>query len=195
MKAALITMVSAFALAGCGAPDAANNSAMMDNAADPLATDMTMDNAMMDNGMANDMAAAAPMTAQEFANTAAASDAYEIASSKLASDKAQAAELKSFAQQMVKDHTASTAKLKSAAGSITPDATMNAEQRANIDALEAASGAAFDTAYRTQQLAAHQKALAALQGYAASGDNAALKSFASETAPVVQGHLTMLQGI
>lgn len=195
MKAALITMVSAFALAGCGAPDAANNSAMTDNAADPLATDMAMDNAMMDDGMANDMAAAAPMTAQEFANTAAASDAYEIASSKLASDKAQAAELKSFAQQMVKDHTASTAKLKSAAGSITPDATMNAEQRANIDALEAASGAAFDTAYRTQQLAAHQKALAALQGYAASGDNAALKSFASETAPVVQGHLTMLQGM
>lgn len=190
MKAALITMVSAFALAGCGAPDTANNSAMMDNAADPMATGMAMD-----NGMANDAMMAAPMTAQQFANTAAASDAYEIASSKLASDKAQAAELKSFAQQMVKDHTASTAKLKSAAGSMTPDATMNPEQQANIQALEAASGAAFDTAYHTQQLAAHQKALAAMQGYAASGDNDALKAFASETAPVIQGHLTMLQGM
>jgi putative membrane protein len=195
MKAALITMVSALALVGCGAPNQTNNSAMMDNAADPLATDMAMDNGVMDNAVANDATTAAPMTAQQFANTAAASDAYEIASSKLATEKAQAAELKSFAQQMVKDHTASTAKLKSAAGSIKPDPTMNPEQQANIDALEAASGAAFDTAYRTQQLAAHQKALTALQGYAAAGDNEALKTFASETAPIVQGHLTMLQGM
>lgn len=195
MKAALITMVSALALVGCGAPNQTNNSAMMDNAADPLATDMAMDNGVMDNAVANDAMTAAPMTAQQFANTAAASDAYEIASSKLATEKAQAAELKSFAQQMAKDHTASTAKLKSAAGSIKPDPTMNPEQQANIDALEAASGAAFDTAYRTQQLAAHQKALTALQGYAASGDNEALKTFASETAPIVQGHLTMLQGM
>lgn len=195
MKAALITMVSALALVGCGAPNQTNNSAMMDNAADPLATDMAMDNGVMDNAVANDAMTVAPMTAQQFANTAAASDAYEIASSKLATEKAQAAELKSFAQQMVKDHTASTAKLKSAAGSIKPDPTMNPEQQANIDALEAASGAAFDTAYRTQQLAAHQKALTALQGYAASGDNEALKTFASETAPIVQGHLTMLQGM
>lgn len=195
MKAALFTMVSALALVGCGAPNATNNSAMMDNAADPLATDMAMDNGVIENAVANEAMTAAPMTAQQFANTAAASDAYEIASSKLATEKAQAAELKSFAQQMVKDHTASTAKLKSAAGSIKPDPTMNPEQQANIDALETASGAAFDTAYRTQQLAAHQKALTALQGYAASGDNEALKTFASETAPIVQGHLTMLQGM
>ncbi|RHW19187.1 DUF4142 domain-containing protein [Sphingomonas gilva] len=192
MKSALITLASAFALASCGAPDTANDGAMMNNdaMADPMAGDM----GMTDNAMAND-AMAMPMTAQAFADTAAASDAYEIASSKLAVDKAQSAELKSFAEQMVKDHTASTAKLKSAAGSITPDPTMNAEQQANIDALEAASGAAFDTAYHTQQLAAHQKALAAMQGYATSGDDEALKTFASETAPVIQGHLTMLEGM
>jgi putative membrane protein len=205
MKAQFLIVASALALAACGGNgDSATGNIVT---TDPtiggtndtmLSNDMTAEdaNAMADNGMVvNDTAATAPMTAQAFANTAAASDAYEIASSKLAGAKATDAGVKKFAAQMIKDHTASTAKLKAAAGTIKPDPTLNAEQKANIAALEAASGADFDSTYKTQQLAAHGKTLVALKGYEASGDDAALKTFASSTAPVVQGHLTMLQGM
>ena len=78
---------------------------------------------------------------------------------------------------------------------ITPDPAMTPEQQGNLDALRAASGEAFDTAYKTQQVAAHEKALSALQGYAASGDMPEIKSWASTTAPIVQGHLEMIRGM
>ncbi len=41
----------------------------------------------------------------------------------------------------------------------------------------------------------HKKAPAALKGYASAGEEGSLKAFAGETAPVVQHHLTMLQGM
>ena len=67
------------------------------------------------NGMAmgNDTAAK-PAISQEqaFVNSAAASDAFELATSKLALDASQSAPVKAFANQMIKAHTASTAKLK-----------------------------------------------------------------------------------
>ena len=191
MKPQFLALASAFALTACGGGGTVDNSSttVVTDANDAMANDGTANDAMM----ANDTAAAAPMAAQDFANTAAASDAFEIASAKLAETKAGEAGLKSFAKQMIKDHGESTAKLKVAAGAMTPDKTMNAEQKANMTALQSASGAEFDTVYKAQQLDAHQKALSAMQGYAASGDNAALKAFAAKTAPVVQGHLGMLQ--
>ena len=68
---------------------------------------------------------------------------------------------------MIKDHTASTDKLKKAAGQanppLTPSATMNAEQTANLEALRTASGTGFDALYKEQQTAAHRQALTALQ--------------------------------
>jgi putative membrane protein len=146
---------------------------------------------------ANDMnaTAAAPMTAQTFADAASASDAYEIEASKLAETKAKDAAVKSFAADMVKDHTKSTADLKAAAakadGKPTPAGTMTADQQANMTKLQGLSGADFDKEYVTQQVDAHQKALDALKGYAAGGDSAPLKDFASKTATVVEHHLDM----
>ena len=182
------------ALAACGSKnDTANETNMSDNMTTANES-ATMDNSAMP---ANDMnaTAAAPMTAQAFADTASASDAYEIAASKLAETKAASADVKSFAADMVKDHTKSTADLKAAAakadGKPKPSGTMTAEQQANLTKLQGLSGDAFDKEYATQQVDAHQKALAALQGYAAGGDSAPLKEFASKTATVVEHHLDM----
>src|SRR4051794_38281494 len=54
-------------------------------------------------------------TAQEFADTAAKSDAFEIASAKLALTNGDSAQVKAFAKQMIAAHTDSTAKIKKAA--------------------------------------------------------------------------------
>jgi putative membrane protein len=173
-------------------------------------TDTTVtDNSMMtstDNVMPADESAAnnatmsdATVTGQQFANAAASTDAYEIAAAKLAKEKATTQPLKDFAAMMIKDHTDSTAKLKAAAAKadpkITPDATLTDEQKANLETLRDAKGADFDAAYKSQQIAAHQKALGAMQGYASTGDVSTLKDFATSTSTVVQAHLDKIQSL
>lgn len=161
-------------------------------------TAMTSDTATIVNDMGTN-AAAPMMTGQEFANAAASSDAYEVAAGNLAKGKATSAALKDFGAMMVTAHTESTAKLKAAAAratpALTPDPTLTAEQQTNLDTLESLTGAAFDSAYKSQQVDAHQKALMAIQSYAAGGDVAALREWASATAPVVQTHLDKIRGI
>lgn len=156
-------------------------------------------NIAMDNGMANQATAPAPLTAQGFANAAAASDRFEIESSRLAAASAQSAAVKSFADQMIAAHTASTAKLKATAGAlspaITPDDTLSPDQQSLLDSLKALKGADFDSAYSAAQVNAHQAALDALNGYAASGDNPKLKELASGMVPTVTAHLNMAKGL
>ncbi|MFL6729749.1 MAG: DUF4142 domain-containing protein [Sphingomicrobium sp.] len=148
---------------------------------------------------ANDAQPAAPTTAQGFANAAAASDRFEIESSKLAASAGTSAAVKSFAAKMVAAHTASTAKLKSTTAglspAITPDDTLAPDQQAKLDSLKALHGADFDAAYAAAQVEAHQKALDALNGYAASGDTPALKELASGMVPTVTAHLNMAKGL
>jgi putative membrane protein len=206
MKKLLLTaaMVPALmGLAACGDRSATDNTntVVADDGMgnDTMLTDETMtgNEAVANDATANEVGSAANLTAQSFANTMAASDMFEIESAKVAQDKATAPELKKFAAQMIKDHTASTAKLKTAAASanVTPAPALTGEQTANLAALRAASGTEFDTLYKQQQAAAHQQALANLQGYASNGDAPALKTFASNTAKVVEMHLKEVQGM
>ena len=195
MKSRLLILVSGSVLAvtACAKHDEATTNT----------TDM---NVAMDNGMTADMnsgmngaEAAAPMTAQGFANAAAASDKFEIDSSKLAASQASSAAVKSFADKMISAHTTSTAKLKSTAAAMnpamTPDDTLNAEQQSTLDSLKGKKGADFDSAYAAAQVDGHQKTLDALKAYAASGDNATLKSFAEGMVPTVTAHLNMAKGL
>lgn len=131
--------------------------------------------------------AAAPA---EFVNAAAASDMFEIESGRLAQEKASSQAVKDFGAMLVREHTQSTADLKAAAGEAnTPVAPkMTAKQQADLSALRAANDD-FDGLYKTQQIAAHQQALALLQAQANAGAAGPLKAFAAKTAPVVEKHL------
>lgn len=135
-----------------------------------------------------------PRDLTTFANAAAASDAFEIASSELALQKGESAEIRQFAQMMIDGHRASTDKLKSTLagmdGGPAPDPTLTAEQQQTMEQLRSASGAAFDRAYATAQVDGHQKALALLQTQAAAEGNP-LAAFAREMVPVVSEHLEM----
>ena len=155
----------------------------------------------MVTGLNNDAAAVSPAASggQLFANAAAASDAFEIATSNLALTASSSTAIKKFAQKMIEAHTDSTAKLKTASSAatpaITPDPTLTAEQQAKLDALKATSGKAFDQAYIAAQAEGHQKTLDALQSYASTGDVPELKSFASTLVPIVAAHLNMAKGL
>lgn len=179
-------------VAACGKNDNANTSTDAGNTADL--------NLAADNGMAGANATApAPLDAQGFVNAAAASDRFEIESSKLAATAASSANVKKFAAQMISAHTASTAKLKSTLAGmkppLTPDDALNADQQQKLDSLKSLKGTAFDTAYASAQAQAHEMALGALKSYSTSGDNATLKTFANGLIPIVTAHLNTAQGL
>jgi len=190
MKTKLLLFASAtLALTACGQKN--------DNAA---TTDVSVsDNAVAANDANSEASEAAPLTAQTFANAAAASDKFEIESSRLAADAATSAAVKKFATQMISAHTQSTAKLKTTLSgmspAMTPDDTLAPDQQSKLDSLKSLKGADFDSAYSAAQVEAHQKTLAALNGYAASGDNPKLKEFASGLVPTVTAHLNMAKGL
>ncbi len=193
-KTMVILSASALALAACGQKT--------DTAGTTDTTLATNDGAAFDAG--NVGAADANMTApatgsQVFANTAAASDAFEMATSKLALDNSNSAAVKKYANQMIAAHTTSTDKLKATTAgltpAITPDPALNAEQQATVDALKAKKGADFDTAYIAAQQSGHQQTLDALKAYGATGDVPALKTFANGLAPTVAAHLNMAKGL
>ena len=190
-----LTLPALALLAGCGGnkADVDTNTTMTNTG---TMTDITTET---DNGTMNASVAAPAMTGQEFANTAASTDAYEIAAGKLAQTKATSQALKDFGKMMVEHHNASTEKLKAAAAkaspAITPNPALTAEQETNLSALRNAEGAAFDTLYKTQQVAAHEKALATVKAYAASGDVPELKTFAGEAEKVVSAHLAKIKGL
>lgn len=195
MRYGTIALLSAtaLALAGCGHKEettTTTNSVTAESGSTTVA----------DGGIADNSVVAAPVSAgQSFANTAAASDAFEIAESQLAATSAHSAAIKSFAQKMITAHTGSTAKLKTATAgltpAITPDPTLTADQQQKIDALKVKTGADFDTAYAADQVAAHQATLDALQGYSTSGDVPALKTFATGLIPTVTAHLNMAKSL
>ena len=182
---------AALALAGCGSKTETSST--------DTTTIANTDSGMMANGM--DMAPAPAVSAgQAFANAAASSDAFEIASSQLAEGQAESAAVKKFAVSMIKAHTESTAKLKAAASAATPaivpDATLTAEQQQVLDSLKGVKGADFDKAYATAQVDAHQKTLDALKANA--GDNAvpqSLRDFAAKLIPTVAAHLNMAKSL
>ncbi|MEO6256798.1 MAG: DUF4142 domain-containing protein [Sphingomicrobium sp.] len=163
-----------------------------------LAEDAATNDALGTNAMVAEPAAL-PTDAASFANAVAASDMFEIESAKLAADKATTPAIKAFAAQLVTDHQKSTVELKAAAAKATPPLTvipvLDAEQQGLIDQLKGANGDDFERRFVDQQSNAHQKALALLQNYAAKGDSAPLKDFASKAVTVVQGHLDHVNSI
>ncbi len=192
----ILGLAPALALAACGGgQDTANTTTAttVDNGTEAPADANT---AMGDNVVAAD-AAASP--AQKFANDVGASDYYEIEAGKLAQEKAQAQALKDFGKMMVEHHSASTEKLKAAGAkatpAITPNPALNVEQEAGLEALRKAEGAAFDTAYKAQQVKAHEMALTLVKGYAADGEVPELKKFAGDAEKIVQAHLTKIKGL
>jgi putative membrane protein len=138
------------------------------------------------------------MTTQGFVTAAATSDMYEIAAAKIALDRSSDPAVKKFAKRMIHDHSATTAAVKKIlAGGVaaTPPADLDERRKGLINDLKAARPADFDKTYIDQQVAAHAEALTLFKGFADHGDNAALKTFASDTAPKIQEHDDMAKAI
>lgn len=190
MRFTLFFAAAPLALAACTPSD--GNAERDAGAGDTAATTAATDTAM--TPPTDPMGGQAATDPQGFVNAAAASDMFEIESARLAKTMGRSAEVKEFAAMMERDHTKSTADLKTAAGTakVTPAPEMTTRQQSDLAALRAA-GDNFDRLYKQQQLAAHQQALALLRGQAEGGTAASLKAFAAKTVPVVEQHLEHVQ--
>jgi len=197
MKPIYLLSACALALSLAACNKAEHSASTAANSASEAANDA---GAAASNAMVDVKQALSPTpSAQDFVNSAAKSDAYEVAAAKLALTNGSSQAVKDFASQMIKDHTDSTAKIKAAAAkaspAITPDAKMTDDQSDDLADLGKKKGADFDEAYVDDQVSAHQTTLAMMRDYAEHGDAAPLKAVAAQIAPVVQKHLDHIKSM
>ncbi|MGY8668310.1 DUF4142 domain-containing protein [Bradyrhizobium sp. UFLA05-109] len=143
----------------------------------------------------NSVLGVAPATA-DFVKEVAISDMFEIESSKLAEQKGNAQE-KTFAQQMLTDHTKTSTELKQLVSSgkvqATAPTTLDSSHQSKLDKLKGASGKDFSSDYDSYQVSAHKDAVSLFERYANGGDNPELKNWAGKTLPALKHHLDMAQ--
>ncbi|HWJ73225.1 MAG TPA: DUF4142 domain-containing protein [Kaistia sp.] len=136
--------------------------------------------------------AAEPITPQAFVHDAGVAGVYEIQAAGIAMSNATRDDIRAFATEMVKDHTAIAAALKASAGSVAVPATVDKAGQAKLDALTAASGRAFDELYVDQQVAAHDGAVTLFSEFADTAPDGTLHDFAEKTLPVLKHHREMV---
>jgi putative membrane protein len=141
--------------------------------------------------------AADPVSAmdQSFVMKAAQGGMTEVQLGQMAADKGSAQDVKDFGSKMVTDHGKANDELKSIASTkgITLPDKLDAKHQGMVDKMTALSGAAFDKAYVSAMVKAHEKDDALFMKEASSGDDADIKAFASKTDVVVKQHLSMIK--
>lgn len=156
-------------------------------------------------------AALATPNAQDFRHQAMASDAFEIASSKIALGQSDNSKVKAFAHLMIEDHTKTTAHLLTGSGMSNADVDAriapgaDGKHKANdlidqshadmLDKLGREKGKDFDSDYMSDQVSGHKDAVSLFDDYAHHGDLKSLRHWARKTLPTLKMHLSKAQGI
>jgi len=132
-----------------------------------------------------------------FMNEAAPGGMAEVELGKLASAKAENAEVKAFAQKMVEDHSKAGDELKQLAAQkkvILPPDVMP-KHKEIIDKLSKLNGADFDKEYVKAMVADHEKDVAAFENVSKTAVDADVKAFATKTLPTLKMHLEMIKAM
>ena len=105
----------------------------------------------------------------------------EVAMGKLADEKGQSDDVKSFGKRMVADHSKADDELKKIA----------TQKNAKLPTKEPTVSWSSDKAYMDAMVKDHEKDLAEFQEEAKSGSDPDVKKFADDTAKMVQEHLDL----
>lgn len=136
-----------------------------------------------------------------FLTNAVAGNLYELQAANVALDRSRSEEVRSFARQMIDDHTTAAHQLRSAlrmneAKDLDPPSQALDDRRAGmVQHLTEASEDDFDGRYLDQQVMAHQETATLLKTYGEDGENPQLRSWATSSLPVVERHLEMARRI
>jgi len=139
---------------------------------------------------------ASRMTADNtFVMKAAAGGMAEVQLGNLAKSQASNADVKSFGEQMVTDHTKANDELKDIAGKkgITLPTSLNAKDQALNDRLSKLQGADFDREYMKAMVSDHRTDVNEFRKESRSGSDPDIKAFAAKTLPTLENHLKMAE--
>lgn len=141
--------------------------------------------------------AAAAMTVSSddtmFAQKAANIGKMEVEHGKMAASKAANAQVKAYANKLVKDHTAANNQLMAIAKRHNIDTT--AGMAPSEPDWMSQTGAAFDKAYIDAQVKGHQEAIDLFDKEAKGGSDKELKAFAAKQLPGLRAHLKQAQDL
>jgi len=118
---------------------------------------------------------------KKFMKKAAKGGTMEVAMGKLAEEKGQSEDVKSFGKRMVADHSKANDELKKIA----------AQKNVKLPAKEPTVSWSSDKAYMDMMVKDHEKDLAEFKEEANGGSDPDVKKFAEDTAKVVQEHLDL----
>jgi len=132
---------------------------------------------------------------QKFIHEAAVGGMAEVELGKLAQQNGSSAEVKSFGQRMVDDHSKANDELKTLAQSknVTLPTELDAKHKALHDRLAKLQGAQFDRAYMQAMVQDHKKDVSEFRRESTSAKDPDVKSFASKTLPTLEEHLKLAE--
>lgn len=132
---------------------------------------------------------------QPFITKAIQGNLAEVKMGQLAQEKSQTESVKTFGEQLVKDHTDANEKATAVAQTLGVKAPTepNAKQRSDYAKMSKLSGASFDRQFASHMVMDHKKDIAAYQADAKKSDPTA--AYASETLPTLQEHLQTAQAL
>jgi putative membrane protein len=130
----------------------------------------------------------------DFVKRAAERAQQEVEAGKVAVRQGTSAEVRAFADRMVKEHTTINAELLSLADSPPPPPVPEPVPQAARE-LATQSGLAFDRAYMEQSVTNHELLVTLFEDEAASGKDERLKLWAGQKLPALREHLDIARGL
>ena len=132
-----------------------------------------------------------------FVEKAAKGNLAEVELGKLASQKSNNAQVKAFGQQMITDHSKANDSLKPIADSahVPWPAQLTGESKTVYDRLSKLSGSQFDKLYVQTMAQDHQKDAAEYRTESTRVKDSQLKTYITQTLPVVEQHLNHIKQI
>jgi len=159
-----------------------------------------MDNSnTANNTTGNNTANTTPLSKADsmFVIEAAVGGMMEVESGNFAQQNATSQRVKDFGSMMVTDHGKANQELTSLASShgITLPTSLPADVQKHIDQMKKMTGKAFDQHYVNMMVTDHQKDIAKFKKQSTSGASDDLKTWATNTLPVLQKHMDSIQAI
>lgn len=134
---------------------------------------------------------------ERFARCVAKGGLKEVQLGKVASGKAQNADVRSGAQKMVDDHSGTHAELKALASkkNIEVPALLSDREQKKIDRLSARTGKDFDKKYARCMVREHREVLREFKREAKSGKDDEMREWATAQIPTLEHHLEMWKDV
>jgi putative membrane protein len=134
---------------------------------------------------------------QKFIMKAAMGGMAEVKLGQLAEKNGSSTQVKEFGAMMVKDHSKANAQLMSVAKSkgVTLPSELDEKHQTKYEKMSQMKADDFDKAYIKDMVADHKTDVALFQAEAKKGDDAEVKSFATQTLPTLQMHLEHIEGL